>query len=163
MFSRTVKQTPKANTPEKGCMTKPGFFSPIRVNSRPTRYPSPPLTFLDGNLSGFFLPLTRIELLLIVVPQVTGQIPELFGTQLEIGSGLSLVPKNLVIELVTLGIVVHHEALVVCSGLVHHRAKTLKRGKHTTVVLENPLPVDHIWFSEDKNVVDIGAEIWRYS
>jgi len=101
-----------------------------------------PFALFNLNLDGIFLSRFRVVRLVFVVRfQLLGHFPKLFGPQFEGGVRLCLVPKDLVGQLVTFGIVVNDQALKVFRALVHHLAEALKRRKHARVVFINALAI----------------------
>ena len=87
--------------------------------------------------------------------------PELRTTQTKLGTRRRLVPKHLILQLVALGIIVNHEALIVLRTLIHNLAKRVKVWKHASVlVIQLPPIVDDV-LAQNKHIVDVGAESRR--
>lgn len=85
-------------------------------------------------------------------------LPELRGTNSEIGVYVGLVPENAVLQLRRLARVVNHEALVILRALVHNLAEKLERGKGRGVVVENTFPIIEVRLTEDEHEVHVGTE-----
>ncbi len=102
--------------------------------------------FLHHNIVSLGLPLgVRVVFVaFIIISQVLGQFPELFGPQLVIRTVFGLVPKDLVGYFVGLGVVVQNQRTIILSSLIHHRAKRLQCGEHRGEVLPNLLTIGQI-------------------
>ena len=104
-----------------------------------------------------------VLVVLIVGGHVFRHFPKLARPELEVGVRFSLVPKNLVGQLVALCVVVDDEAFIVFSALVHHLTKGLECGEHPRVVLVNALPVVNVRLPQYKNEINVGAQVRRDS
>ena len=82
-------------------------------------------------------------------------LPECVRTNFKIRMRFGLVPKHLVLDIVTLGIVENHQAFVVLSALVHHLAENFECRKHPGVTLVDTLTVGHDVFSQNEYVIDV--------
>ena len=88
-------------------------------------------------------------------------VPELTAAQLELRVSLRLVPVDLIVDLVRFRGVVDDETLVVFSALVHDLAELFERFEHPCIVFVQTFSIRHVRFSQEKDEIDVGTELWR--
>ena len=85
-------------------------------------------------------------------------LPELRGSNTEIGVHVGLIPEDAVLQLRRLARVVNHETLVILCALVHNLAEEFKGGKGRGVVVKNTFPIIEIRLAQNEHEVYVGAQ-----
>jgi len=84
--------------------------------------------------------------------------PELGQANTEIPVYLSLIPKDDVLQLITLCVVAHNKTLIILCALIHDLAEELERRKCRSVVFINTLPVVEIRLTQNEHIVHIRSQ-----
>lgn len=90
-------------------------------------------------------------------------LPELRSADAEIAVEFGLIPENNIFQFITLCVVAHNKTLVILSTLVHHLTEEFKGGEGRAVILVDALAVVQIRLTQDKDVVHVRAQHWRYT
>ena len=96
----------------------------------------------------------RVVVLLVVLPHSLGSDPKPLADR-------RLVIVDAILNLVGFARVVENEALVVFGTRVHHLTKHVERREHTEERLVQTLAILNHILTEDKHVIDVGAQVRR--
>ena len=96
----------------------------------------------------------RVVVLLVVLPHSIGSYPKPLANR-------RLVIVDAILNLVGFARVVEHETLVVFGTGVHHLTKHVERREHTEERLVQALAILNHILTEDKHIIDVGAQVRR--
>ncbi len=85
--------------------------------------------------------------------------PELRAAETEVRVRGRLIPKDLILKLVGLGVVINHEAFKIFRALVHYLAEGIKIRKHAGILLVELTAIAHNVLSQKKDKINIRAQI----
>jgi len=73
----------------------------------------------------------------------------------------SLVPEDLILQLIRVDVIADHQALEVLCALVHEGTEHLERRKHARIILVDPTTITENVLAENEHEVHVGAQIRR--
>lgn len=97
--------------------------------------------------------MSRVVILLVVLPHGIRPDSEPFADR-------RLVVIDAILDPVGLARIVEHETLVVFRTGIHHLTEHVERRKHPKKRLVETLAILNHILTEDKHVVDVGAQVW---
>ncbi len=113
----------------------------------------------EGCVTAPVLARVEIHILLFLHAVIDGIVlPELGGTNAELGVHVRLIPENHILQLIGTSRIVNDETLIILRTLAHNLTKEVEAGKGRAEVVEDALTIINEVLTQDEDEVHIRAQ-----